>query len=282
MRCSPAASEYTDAQSSDREHPLPRFAANINTMFPDVPVAKRALAARDLGFDAVEFLFPYADPATEIRRWLDDTGMRMVLLNTPLGDGAKGERGLAAIPGRQADFRDQFEQALDYALVLDVSMIHVMAGVVADHDRDEARSVFVDNVRFAADRAAEHDIRILLEPLNSEDTPGYLLTYTDETRRCIEAVGRDNVRLQYDFYHRQIMEGNLARHLADNLDIIGHIQFSSVPGRHEPQYGEVHLPYLFQRCDALGYDGWIGCEYRPKTTAAEGLGWGKPYGLGVR
>ena len=137
-----------------------------------------------------------------------------------------------------------------------------------------------ENIRHAADIAATHGIRILLEPLNHEDTPGYFLTLTAETRRLIKAVGRDNVRLQYDLYHRQIMEGNLARGIADNLDLIAHIQFSSVPGRHEPEFGEVNLPYLFEVCDRLGYDGWIGCEYRPMTTASEGIGWGKPYGLG--
>ena len=166
----------------------------------------------------------------------------MILLNTPPGDATRGERGLAALPGRQADFRGRFEQALDYALALDIPMIHVLAGVVADDDRDAARSAFIENVRFAADRTAGHDIRILLEPLNSEDTPGYFLTRTEESRRCIEAVGRDNVRLQFDFYHRQVMEGNLARRLADNLDIIGHIQFSSVPDGTSPSTAKSTCP----------------------------------------
>ena len=249
-------------------------------MFPEVAVAARFAAARRAGFTAVEFLFPYAEHAGEIRRWLDDAGIDMILLNTPLGDAAAGERGLAALPGRQEEFRQDFERALDYARQLDVSMIHVMAGVVGDEERTDALAVFAHNVGYAADRAAPHGIRILLEPLNDEDTPGYLLTHAAQARRCIEAAGRANIRLQFDFYHRQIMEGNLGRGLADHLDIIGHIQFSSVPGRHEPQHGEVHLPFLFDLCDRLGYGGWIGCEYRPKTTTLEGLSWGAPYGLG--
>ncbi|MXY55811.1 MAG: TIM barrel protein [Gammaproteobacteria bacterium] len=259
---------------------MPRFAANVSTMFPDLPVAERFGAARAIGFEAVEYLFPYAEGPGEIRRRLRETGVRMILLNTPLGDASAGERGLAAVPGRQADFKDHFEQALCYARTLDVPMIHVMAGVVADEQRNDAEVLFAENIRHAADAAATHGIRILLEPLNDEDTPGYFLTLTAETRRLIQAIGRDNVRMQYDLYHRQIMEGNLARGIADNLDLIAHIQFSSVPGRHEPQFGEVNLPYLFDVCDRLGYDGWIGCEYRPMTTVAEGLGWGRPYGLG--
>ena len=259
---------------------MPRFAANVSTMFPDVPVAERFAAARAIGFEAVEYLFPYGESPRDIRRRLCDTGIRMILLNTPLGDAGAGERGLAAVPERQADFKDHFEQALCYARTLDVPMIHVMAGVVAEEQRNDAEVVFAENVRHAADVAANYGIRILLEPLNHEDTPGYFLTLTAETRRLIQAIGRDNIALQYDLYHRQIMEGNLARGLADNLDLIAHIQFSSVPGRHEPQFGEVNMPYLFEVCDRLGYDGWIGCEYRPMTTAAEGIGWGRRYGLG--
>ena len=259
---------------------MPRFAANVSTMFPDLPVAERFAAARAIGFQAVEYLFPYGESPGEIRQRLRETKIRMILLNTPLGDASRGERGLAAVPGRQADFKYHFEQALCYARTLDVPMIHVMAGVVADEQRIDAEVVFAENVRLAADVAASHGIRILLEPLNHEDTPGYFLTLTAETRRLINAIGRDNVRLQYDLYHRQIMEGNLARGIADNLDLIAHIQFSSVPGRHEPQFGEVNMPYLFEVCDRLGYDGWIGCEYRPMTTAADGLSWGRPYGLG--
>ena len=250
-------------------------------MFPELPVAQRFGAARAVGFEAVEYLFPYADPVANVRRWLDESGVEMILLNTPLGNAANGERGLAALPGRQADFRQHFDRALDYASALDVGMIHVMAGVVPEAQRTEAAAVFVDNVQQAAERAAERDICILLEPLNTRDTPGYFLAYTDETRDFIRAIGCGNVRMQFDIYHRQIMEGDLARRLAQHLDCIGHIQFSSVPGRHEPQYGEVNLPHLFEVCDRLGYAGWIGCEYRPKTTTCEGLGWGRPYGLGT-
>ncbi len=261
---------------------MPRFAANVSTMFPDLPVADRFRAARELGFSAVEFLFPYAHSAAEIKAWLGDAEMRMILLNTPLGDVAKGERGLAAVPGREADFRVDFDRALEYAVHIGVPMIHVMAGVVDESQRKRASATLTENVRAAADRAAGHGIDILLEPLNTEDTPGYFLTRTRETREVIQAANRDNVRLQFDFYHRQIMEGNLGRRLAENLDVIGHIQFSSVPGRHEPQHGEINMDYLFAACDRLGYRGWVGCEYRPKTTVCEGLTWGAAYGLGPK
>ena len=250
-------------------------------LFPELPLEERFAAAGKVGFEAVECLFPYASSVEQLRGWLDAADLRMILLNTPLGDAAHGERGLGAVPHREAEFRAHFRQALAYAVELEALMIHVMAGVVEDAQRARARDVLVENMRFAADLAAPHGIRLLLEPLNDRDTPGYLLTRTAQTRAVIEAVQRDNVLLQYDFYHRQIMEGDLARRLADNLDIIGHIQFSSVPGRHEPQHGEVNLPYLFDVCDRLGYDGWIGCEYRPRTTTLEGLDWATPYGIGA-
>lgn len=260
---------------------MPRFAANVSMMFADVPVEARFQAARDLGFAAVEYLFPYAQSPAEVKTGVAAAGVAMILLNTPLGDAAKGERGLAAVPGREADFRRDFDRAMAYAVDVGVPMIHVMAGVVDSADRDAARAVLVENVRAAADLAASHGIDVLLEPLNTEDTPGYFLTYTEETRQVIDAIERDNVRLQFDFYHRQIMEGNLERRLEENLDVIGHIQFSSVPGRHEPQHGEVNMDYLFAACDRLGYGGWVGCEYRPKTTVREGLSWAAAYGLGA-
>ncbi len=260
---------------------MPRFAANVSMMFAELPVAERFAAARKAGFQAVEYLAPYADPIAEVRRWIDDAGVEMILLNTLPGDAEAGERGLAALPGREADFREHFEQALAYATGLGAGMIHVMAGVVPDGiEREDSEATFVANLRRAAPEAARHDIALLLEPLNTVDMPGYLHTRCDQTRRIIEAAAQPNVRLQYDFYHRQVMEGNLAPNLRQHFDLVGHIQFSSLPGRHEPQHGEVNMPFLFDVVDSLGYDGWIGCEYSPKAGTLEGLSWGRPWGLG--
>lgn len=262
---------------------MPKFAANLSTMFTELEPPARFQAARDVGFDTVEFLRPYAYPVAEVKQWLDDAGLRMILLNTSPGDPDKGERGLAALPGREAEFRETFDQALEYASGLGAYMMHVMAGVVPEGTATEAcDDVFISNLKAVASIAKEKGVRLNLEPLNLQDVPGYHHTKTAHTRRIIDAVGSDNVLMQYDFYHMQVMQGNLAEGMRRDWDVIGHIQFSSVPGRHEPQHGEVNMPFLFDVVDGLGYDGWIGCEYGPKTTTLEGLSWGKPYGLGPK
>ncbi len=262
---------------------MPKFAANLSMMFPELEEPQRFAAARKAGFTAVEFLRPYAHPVAEVRRWLDDAGLEMILLNTPSGDASKGERGLGALPGREADFRTSFEKALEYATGLGVGMIHVLAGTVpAGADAAAYEAKFIENLGWASGLAKTAGVRINLEPLNTRDAPGYLHIYTADTRRIIESVGADNVRLQYDLYHMQIMQGDLVEGLRRNLDIVGHVQFSSLPGRHEPQYGEVNLPLVFDAIDAMGYTGWLGCEYAPKAGTLEGLrGWGKVYGLGA-
>jgi 2-dehydrotetronate isomerase len=260
---------------------MPKFAANLTTMYPEFEVPQRFVAAREAGFRAIEFLQPYAYDKADIGSWLNDNNLRMILLNTPMGDAKNGERGLAALPGREEDFRGAFSLALDYAVTLSIPMIHVMAGVVpAGVPRQQCETIMVANLQQAADMAGEHNIRLQLEPLNGFDVPGYLHTTTPETIALLNAIGRTNVQLQYDFYHLQLTQGNLAAGVRDNLDIIGHIQFSSVPGRNEPQYGEVNLPFLLSLLDELGYDGYVGCEYRPKNSTAEGLVWAQGYDLG--
>ena len=262
---------------------MPRFAANLTTMFTELEPAERFMAAHQAGFDAVEYLSPYGHSISDLKSLLSDAQLEMILLNTSVGDGAKGERGLAAVPGREDDFRAIFDQALEYASALGVGMIHVMAGVVPDGVTiADCDATFVANLQAVAPDAAANGVTLLIEPLNTRDVPGYLHTDSAHARRIIDAVAIDNVRMQFDFYHLQIMEGDLGEGLKRHLDVVGHVQFSSVPGRHEPQHGEVNLPFLFNRLDELGYTGWVGCEYRPKTTTPEGLTWAKPYGIEPR
>ena len=262
---------------------MPRFAANISTMFPELAPAERFMAAHRAGFDAVEYLMPYGHDIDELKSLLRDAELEIILLNTSVGDGAKGERGLAAVPGREDDFRMIFDQALDYAAGLDVGMVHVMAGVIPEGIAEAAcDEVFVRNLQNVSTAAADAGVMLLIEPLNTRDVPGYLHTDSDHARRIIEAVDRDNVRMQFDLYHLQIMEGDLGAGLERHLDIIGHVPFSSVSGRHEPQHGEVNLPFLFNRLDELDYAGWVGCEYRPKGETLEGLTWAEPYGIRAR
>lgn len=258
---------------------MPRFAANLTTMYNELDVPARFSAAAEAGFTAVEFLRPYGWAIDEVAEWLSAASLEMILINIDPGNADQGEAGLASLPGREADFRASFEQALNYAAGLGAKMIHVLAGRKTE-SVTPSEDVFVNNIRWGAALAASNNVDLLLEPLNTQDVPGYLHTRSDHTAQLIESIGCENVKLQFDCYHMQIMEGNLVAGIRKHLDNIGHIQFSSVPGRHEPQYGEVNLPYVFDMLDELGYGGWIGCEYRAKTTTAEGLTWARPYGLG--
>ena len=261
---------------------MPRFAANLSMMYPEFDLPDRFGQARRDGFTAIELLQPYSESIVDLASWLRSNELQMILLNTPMGDVRNGERGLAGLPGRERDFEEAFALSMSYAVELDISMIHVMAGVIPEGvSKGECCEVLVSNLQRAAAQAEKHSIRLNLEPLNHVDLPGYLYSSSTEAKTLIDQIDRENVKLQYDFYHLQISQGNLAAGLGEIFNDIGHIQFSSVPGRHEPQHGEVNLHFLFDLLDDMGYDGWVGCEYRPKTTTKEGLVWGRSYGLGT-
>lgn len=252
---------------------MPRFAANLTMLFNEVPFLDRFAAAAAAGFRGVEYLFPYDFPASEIAQRLADHGLSQVLFNLPPGDWAAGDRGMAAIPGREREFADSVERALEYATKLNCSQIHAMAGLVPTPMAEQARATYIENLRYACARLAPYGITLLIEPINNRDIPGFFLNRTDVARGIIDAVGAPNLGLQLDLYHCQIMEGDLAHHLRDLADITRHIQIAGVPERHEPTLGEINYPYLFQLIDALGYHGWIGCEYRPAGETTAGLGW---------
>ena len=259
---------------------MPKFAANLTTMFPELEPPARFRAAAHAGFKAVEFLRPYDWPKEQVRGWLDDNGLSFLLLNTLGRNVATGDPGASIIPGREAEFREIFDLALDYVTALGGSMIHVTAGAVLDSlTVDICERTFIANLKAVAPIAADAGIMLMLEPLNNRSVPNYLHTDTAHTRRIIDAVGAPNLKLQYDFFHMQIMQGNHVEFLADNLDIIDHIQFSSVPRRQEPQYGELNFPFLFDYLDEIGYDGWLAGEYHPKADSWDGLSWAVPYGF---
>ena len=260
---------------------MPKFAANLTTMFSELEPKNRFSAAARAGFKAVEFLRPYDFLKRDVKSWLDENELQFLLLNTCSGEG-DADRGFGTLPGRESEFRKSFDLALEYVTYLGGQFIHVTAGRVPSGIALEAcEETFIRNLMAVAPVAESEGITLLLEPLNTVDVPGYLHTKTDHTRRLIASAGAANIALQYDFYHMQIMQGALALNLERNLDIIRHVQFSSVPGRHEPQYGEVNLTFLFTHLDQVGYDGWVGCEYGPKGDSWEGLSWALPYGLNV-
>jgi len=253
---------------------MPKFAANLSLMFNEVPFMDRFAAAARAGFDAVEFLFPYEHAADDIAAALRAHGLVNVLFNLPPGDWAAGERGTAAIPGREDEFRAGVDLALRYARTLGTPRLHVMSGVLpAGADRGACRAAYVANLGHAAREAAREGVDVLIEPLNPRDVPGYLVSTQAEAHAIREAVGAANVKVQMDLYHCQIVEGDVATRLRRYLPHVGHIQIAGVPDRHEPDTGELNYPYLFRLLDELGYPGWVGCEYRPANGTLAGLGW---------
>lgn len=267
-----------EAARSGRTTPMPRFAANLSMMFTEVPFLERFGRAAAAGFEAVEFLFPYEHPPEAIAAELARHGLVQALFNLPPGDFAKGERGLASLPGREAEFRDGLETALRYARATGCRTLHCMAGLLpSEAERAAREALYVDNLRYAARRCAEAGITLVIEPINTRDIPGYFLNYQAQARRIVETVGEPNLKLQLDLYHCQIMEGDLLTRLQRHLAGVGHLQIAGVPHRHEPDTGEVNYRWLFDEIDALGYDGYIGCEYRPRGATSAGLGWFAPY-----
>jgi hydroxypyruvate isomerase len=254
---------------------MPRFAANLTLLFNEVDFLDRFAAAREAGFEAVEYLFPYSYPREELAARLRDNALTQVLHNLPAGDWAAGERGIACIPGREREFRESVDRAIDYATALECRQLNCLAGIAPRNaDPRQVRETFVANLRYAAPKLEAAGIALLVEACNDKrDIPGFYLNRSAQALDVIEAVGSNNLFLQYDIYHMQVMEGDLAPTIERNLARIRHMQLADNPGRHEPGTGEINYPFLFDFIDRIGYAGWIGCEYKPATTTREGLGW---------
>lgn len=255
---------------------MPKFAANLSMMYTEHDFLDRFATAAVDGFTAVEYLFPYDHDAATLRRRLDDHGLRQVLFNAPPGAWDRGERGLASVPGREAEFRSSIARALEYAAELESPRVHVMAGLIAPGEDTTGRiRTYEANLALAAEAAAPLGIDILVEPINRRDMPGYLLSRQDDAHAVVQRVGAPNLKVQLDLYHCQMVEGDLTVTLRRDLPTgrVGHLQIAGVPDRHEPDEGELDLAYLFRTVDELGYDGWIGCEYRPRHGTTAGLRW---------
>ena len=257
---------------------MPRFAANLTMLYTEHAFLDRFEHAAKAGFKAVEFLFPYAWPAQEIKSRLDAHGLQLVLHNLPAGDWDAGERGIACHPGRVDEFRTGVSRAIEYAQALGVGQLNCLAGKAPAGMADGVlRKTFVDNLRFAAVELKTAGLNLLIEPINTFDIPGFYLHGTAQALSILDEVGAGNAFVQYDIYHMQRMEGELAATMQKQLPRIGHIQLADNPGRNEPGTGEVNYPFLFAHLDRIGYRGWIGCEYKPAGTTDGGLGWLKPW-----
>ena len=259
---------------------MPRFSANLGFLFPDLPFLDRFAAAAGAGFAAVEYASPYEYAAAELRARLDDNGLGQVLINSPAGNRAAGERGFACVPGREGIFRDSLNQALDYATALGCKRVHVMAGMPPkDAPLDTALALYAANLAWAGERARTAGVKLVIEPLNPRDAPGYPLRTQEQGAAIAAAIGRDRLGLQFDIYHCQIAQGDVTTRLAALMPAIDHMQLADVPGRHEPGTGEIGWEFVFRRIDELGYAGWIGCEYQPLGDTVEGLAWRQRYGV---
>jgi len=255
---------------------MPRFAANLTMMFTEVPFLDRFAAAADAGFTAVEFLFPYDFPPEAIGAALERHGLTQALFNLPPGDWGKGERGIAALPGREAEVRAGVETGLRYAAATGVGRVHLMAGLIDPADTS-ARETYRANVAWAAERLARENLDLVLEPINGRNMPGYFLNDLDKAAVLIRDLALPNLKLQFDLYHCQIIHGDVTTRLRALMPIVGHVQTASVPSRHEPGSEEMNDAFLFAELDRLGYDGFIGCEYNPRAGTVDGLGWFAPY-----
>jgi hydroxypyruvate isomerase len=255
-----------------------KLAANLSMLFQEVDFLDRFEAAAQSGFRGVEYLFPYPYKMQELVERLQQHGLTQVLHNLPAGDWAAGERGIACQPARQAEFRDGVDRALEYATALGCKQVNCLAGIAPlGVAAEKVRETLVENLRFAADRLAGAGVRLLIEPINTRDIPGFYLCHTKQALEIIDIVASPNLLLQYDIYHMQVMEGDLATTIARESRRIGHFQLADNPGRHEPGSGEIHYPFLLQCIEKLGYTGWIGCEYKPRTSTTAGLGWARQY-----
>jgi hydroxypyruvate isomerase len=257
---------------------MARFSANLSMLFTERSFLDRFGAAARAGFRGVEYLGPYGFPAAEIAARLREFGLTQVLFNLPMGDTTKGERGVACLPDRVEEFRAGVAQAIEYARALGCPTVNCLAGNPAPHTKmAEARRTLVENLRYAADRLGEAGVQMVMEPLNRFDFPGYFVTRSSRALDIIDETGSSNIKLQYDVYHMQRMEGDLATTIERLLPRIGHIQIAGNPGRHEPSVGEINFRFLIERLDALGYDGWVGAEYIPRGRTEDGLGWFSSY-----
>jgi hydroxypyruvate isomerase len=256
-----------------------KFSANLGFLWPDRPLLERIDAAAAAGFKAIELHWPYATPAGEVRQRCADRGVILLGINTPLGNTEKGDFGLGALAGREAEFRDTFTQSADYARAAGASSVHVMAGVVAPGHKARAKEVFIENLAFAAKAAP--DLTLLLEPINQRDKPGYFYSTLSEAADIIREVGAPKLKIMFDVYHVGVSEGDVTKRLERHLPDIGHVQIAAVPSRAEPDEGEIAYGAIFAALEKLGYAGWTGCEYKPRAGTDEGLAWVKALGVSL-